>query len=524
MRLGLLVAATTAALAAGVAALVAFAPGRAAIPRDALVVGQLSEPRSLDPATVTGADDFRIIVNMFEGLVRFAPGSLEPAPGLAESWEILDGGKTYLFRLRPNLRFHDGEPLDAEAVKFSFERMLDPSHPAAVTGPFPLAFFFSAIKRVEAVDPLTVRFRLDEPYAPLLANLAHPAGSIVSPTAVLKLGKGFGRAPVGAGPFRFAIWESNRQVRLERFDAHHGGAPKLAALVFRPIADANARASEMLAGGLDVMVELPPDTLQSFRDQSRFALHEAAGPHLWHLILNAGEGPLKDERVRRAVNLAIDKRAIVRDVLQGVADIPAGPISPAFGAAHDGALQPYPHDPEKARALLREAGAEGARLSLLVPESGPGMLEPVAMATAIQADLARVGLSVSIRTFEWNAYLARVNAGLGDADMAAMAWMTTDPDTLPFLTLRAEATPDKGGFNAGRFVDAGLDAALAEARRETDPARRAALYRTIDRRVHDAAPWAFVASWKQNAVTARGVEGFALQPSFLLDLSGVSKR
>lgn len=519
LRLDVLFAATTAALSAGIVALIVLAPGRAPIPKDVLVVGQLSEPRSLDPATVTGADDFRVIANLFEGLVRFRPGTLEPAPALAERWEILDAGKTYVFRLRPNLRFHDGTALDAEAVKFTFERMLDPKHPAASTGPFPLSFFFKPVKRVEVVDPLTVRFRLDAPYAPLLANLAHPAASIVSPAAVTKLGKRFGRAPVGSGPFRFALWESNRQVRLERFEAFREGAPKLAALVFRPIPDANARISEMLAGGLDVMVELPPDALKSFRDPERFTLHEAQGPHLWYLILNARRGPFADVRVRQAANYAIDKRAIVEDVLQGVATIPAGPIALREG----GDAKPYPHDFEKARALVREAGAEGAKMSLLVPESGPGMLEPVAMATAIQADLARIGLSVSIRTFEWNSYLARVNGGLGDADMAAMAWMTTDPDTLPTLTLSSAAMPEKGGFNAGGFEDPGLDPMLDAARAELDPDKRTALYRSIDARLRDAAPWAFVARWTQNAVTAKGVEGFALQPSFLLDLRGVSK-
>ena len=510
-----------ACLAGGVGALVAFAPGRAAIPRNVLVVGQLAEPRSLDPATVTGANDFRILSNLFEGLVRFRKGTLEPEPALAERWEILDGGRLYVFHLRQGVRFHDGAPFDADAVKLTFERMLDPRHPLAGTGPFPFAGFFSAIKAVEAPDAGTVRMRLDKPYAPLLAMLAHPAASIVSPAALTRLGRGFSRAPVGTGPFRFAAWESERQVRLERNRDYREGAPKLAAVVFRPISDANARASEMLAGGLDVMVELAPDAAPAFRGNARFALHQAPGPHLWFLILNAAEGALTDVRVRRAVNLAIDKRAIVDDVLSGTASVPAGPIPDAFGAASDPELTPYRHDPEQARALLREAGAEGATLTLLASDGGSGMLEPIAMATAIQSDLARVGLRVEIETFEWNAYLARVNGGLGRAAMAEMAWMTTDPDTLPSLALSSSATPDKGGFNAGRYQNPELDRLIGEAREAQEPAARSALYRRIDRLVHDEAPWALVASWRQSAVTSARVKGFALQPSFLLDLRGV---
>jgi peptide/nickel transport system substrate-binding protein len=522
-RIGGAFAAIAGALALGVAALVAWAPGKAAIPADTLVVGQIAEPKSLDPAAVSATNDFRILVNLFEGLTRFKKGSLEPEPGLAESWEIADGGRTYLFRLRPNVRFHDGTAFDAKAVKFNFERMLDPKHPQAATGPFPLAFFFQAVKRIEVVDPLTVRFRLDQPFAPLLSNLAYPAGLIVSPTAVKRLGKGFARAPVGTGPFRFAVWQSERQVRLERFDGYRDGAPKLAALVFRPIADANARVSEMLAGGLDLMLEVPPDTLATFRRSDRFALYEAEGPHQWFLILNAKEGPFSDVRVRRAVNYAIDKRAIVDAILQGAASVPAGPIPPAFGDASDPELKPYPYDPDTARALIREAGAEGESLTLLAAQGGSGMLEPIAMATAIQSDLAKVGLQVRIETMEWNAYLARVNGGLKSDDMAEMAWMTNDPDTLPYLALRAAATPEKGGFNAGSFGNAELDDLLEQARREVEPAARNALYRRIDRLVHDAAPWAFVASGKQTAATTKGVTGFRLQPSFLVELKDVGK-
>jgi peptide/nickel transport system substrate-binding protein len=523
-RLEKRIVAALGALVLGFAALALAGTGRAGAPDDVLVVGQVAEPRSLDPATVTSTSDFRILVNIYEGLTRFRPGSLEVEPALAERWEILDGGKTYVFHLRKGVSFHDGTPFNADAVKFNFERLLDPRHPSAATGPFPLAFFFSAVKAVEIVGPLTVRFRLDEPFAPLLSNLAYPAGLIVSPKAVTERAKDFGRAPVGTGPFRFASWESERQVKLARFDGYWGDKPQLSALVFRPIADPSARAAEMLSGGLDVMPEVPADDIASFGDRSRFALHEAAGPHLWYLTLNAARGPLRDVRVRRAVNLAIDKHAIVDAVLRGTASVPAGPVPAAFGPASDDRLEPYPHEPAKARALTEEAGAAGATLTLLASDGGSGMLEPIAMATAIQADLAKIGLKVVVRTMEWNAYLARVNNGLGDADMAEMAWMTNDPDTLPFLALRSAATPEKGGFNTGGYSNPELDDLLERARRETDPEARAALYRAVDRIGHNDAPWALVASGRQVAVTTSRVRGFELQPSFLLDLSGVSKQ
>jgi peptide/nickel transport system substrate-binding protein len=153
------------------------------------------------------------------------------------------------------------------------------------------------------------------------------------------------------------------------------------------------------------------------------------------------------------------------------------------------------------------------------------MLEPVLMGTAIQADLRRVGIEAKIETYEWNTFLDRVNAGLGDAaDMAEMAWMTNDPHILPALTLHSDALPANGGFNSGYYSNAEVDVLLDEARVTTDMARRARLYRRLQRIVHRDAPWVFVASWKQNAVTTSRVAGFQLQPSFFLRLHDTYKR
>jgi peptide/nickel transport system substrate-binding protein len=501
-----------------------LSPAPAQVPDDVLVVGQIAEPKSLDPHAVTATNDFRILMNLYDGLVRFRSGTLEIEPALAEKWEISPDGKTYTFTLRQGVKFHDGTPFNAEAVKFNFDRMLDGKHPQHDTGPFPLAFFFSAIERTEAADPRTVVFHLKEPYAPLLSNLAYPTGLLVSPEAVRKGGKDFGRKPAGTGAYRFTEWQSNSKVVVERNPDYWDGAPKLQAVIFRPLTDANTRLTELLAGGLDLMVEVPPDAVDLLSKAGGFKLYEQAGPHLWFLILNTREGPFKDVRVRQAINYAINKEALVKDVLQGTATVADSIVPAAFEWAHDDKIEPYPHDPERARTLLSQAGAEGAELKFLVAEGGSGMLAPIPMATAIQADLAKVGLKVTIQTYEWNTYLGLVNQGLaGKGDMAEMAWMTNDPDTLPFLTLRTDALPESGGFNSGYYSNPEIDRLLLQARQATDRDTRADLYRQIQRIVRDDAPCAFVANWKQNAVTTERVKGFELQPSFLLNLAHVSK-
>jgi peptide/nickel transport system substrate-binding protein len=498
-------------------------PARAETPPGVLIVGQIAEPKALDPHAVTAANDFRILANMYDGLVRFADGTLTPEPALAESWTVSEDGLTYTFVLREGVTFHDGSAFDAEAVKFTFDRMLKDDHPYHNTGPFPLAFFFSSITSTEAKDAKTVVFTLSEPFAPFISNLATPTGYIVSPAAVAEHGVDFGRNPSGTGPFKFGEWKSNELVAVEKNAEYWGGAPALEAIVFRPITDANTRTAEMLAGGLDLMVEVPPVSLSEFKNDS-YQIVEAAGPHLWFLILNCKSGPFADKKVRQAANYAINKEALVNQVLEGTAEVAAGPTPPAFSWAYNEQLQPYPYDPEKAKALLAEAGQPNPKVTFFVTEGGSGMLDPVAMGTAMQADLAAVGFDVTIQTYEWNTFLGQVNPGLeGKADMAEMAWMTSDPDTLPYLALRSEAWPDKGGFNSGYYSNPEVDDLLQKARVSNALDERAALYKKMQEIVQEDAPWLFVANWKQNAVATKAVQNVVLQPSFLLQLQGVSK-
>jgi peptide/nickel transport system substrate-binding protein len=497
------------------AAAIGMAPSaRAETPKDVLVIGHVAELQTLDPAQAVTISDFRILCNMYEGLLHYKDGTLDVEPGLATSWAISDDGKTYTFKIRQGVKYHDGSEVDAESVKFALDRVTDKNHPYYNTGPFPFAFELGPIIGTEATDKYTLAVHLSAPYSPMLTMLASSIGGLagVSPAAVKQYGKEFSRHGGGTGPFKFKLWESNQQVVLEANPDYWQGAPKLKGLVFRPIVDENARVSEMLSGGTDVTIEVPPDNVATFTADPRFKFYEQSGPHLWYLLLNTKEKPFDNKLVRQAANYAINKDAMVTQILKGTATVAAGVTPPAFAWAHDDALKPYPYDPDKAKALLKQAGyPDGVDVTFYVTESGSGMLSPVIMGTAIQADLAAVGIRAKIETYEWNTFLGKVIPGMeGKAQIAELSFMTQDPDMHPFLALRTGA-PVNSGYYSNKDVDALID----EGRSIADPAKRAPVYKKMQEILYEDAPWVYIANWKQNAVAGANVKGYGLQPSFL---------
>ena len=197
-----------------------------------LVVGLVAEPTSMDPGQLTDINSMRVLSSVYDTLVRFKEGSFTQEPGLATSWTMSPDGLTYTFTLRKGVKFHDGTAFNADAVKFTYDRLLDPKHPSAETGPFPFAsFYYGAIKEVTVVDPATVRFTVKQPFSPLLNNLTLNTGRIVSPAAVKKYGKEFASHPVGTAPFTFVSWDKNVKIVLEANAGYWGGRPKLDGIV-----------------------------------------------------------------------------------------------------------------------------------------------------------------------------------------------------------------------------------------------------------------------------------------------------
>jgi peptide/nickel transport system substrate-binding protein len=494
----------------------------AAQPAGTLVVGLVAEPVNLDPAQVTDLNSNRVGRRIVETLVTFPDESTQVVPGLAESWTVSKDGLRYTFKLRKNVAFHDGTPFNAEAVKFSIERQINPEHPFNKLGKYPFAnFFFGNVKAVEVVDPATVEFVLKEPRASFLAILTAGAASVVSPTAVKKFGADYALTPVGTGPFKYVSWDRGQRVVLEKNASYWKFPVKVDRVVYRPIVEDQARLTELMTGTLDLMVGAPPDFVAQLEKSPTVTLLKQVGAHVWYLGINNDKKPFQDKRVRQAMNYAVNKEAIVRDVLKGTGSLSAGPVLPGTWGA-DAALKPYPFDAARAKKLLAEAGfPNGFSTTLWVPESGSGMQSPVPMATVIQSNLKAVGINVVLQTFEWGAFIAKLRSK--EQELFALSWMAgnEDPDMVMYPLLHSSQwTP--GGPNRAMYKNEKFDDLLHQARLSTDEKKRADLYRQAQRILYDDPPWIFIDHEIQTAAHSKRVQGFKLHPSFDLRVETIS--
>lgn len=484
-----------------------------------IVVGLQAEPVALDPAQLSDYNSSRAAMPMFEGLVRFADGSTEIEPALAESWEVSDDGLTYTFTMREGVTFHDGTPVDAEAAKFAFERQIDPDHPFHDTGEFAYAdFTLGMIASVEAPDARTLRVTLEYPFAPFLANMAMHAASLVSPAAVEQYGRDFAQNPVGTGPYRFVSWQRGTELVLERNPDYWRGAPEIGRLVYRPIAEDQARLAALETGEIDFTVNLPVDDLPRLREDPRFRFEEQAGMHTWYLVFNVTKEPFDNPLVRQAVAHAIDRQAIVEVLLGGTGELAQNFLPPVvWGYTED--VPTYPYDPERAQELLAEAGYEnGFEVEFWVPQSGSGMQQPVAMGTVIQDYLSRVGITVTLQQFEWGTYLDRVIVPVEQAEsvpaMFEMSWIgdNGDPDNFLYILLSGEQFPPNG-FNLGYYQNPELDELLRTARQTSAQEERTPLYEEAQRLVMTDLPVLPVDHESQIVVMASDIEGFVPHPT-----------
>jgi peptide/nickel transport system substrate-binding protein len=493
-----------------------------------LVYGRGADAVGLDPAHESDGESFKVCDNLYEGLVRFAGGGTGVEPSLAVSWETSTDGRTWTFRLREGVHFHCGRPLDAAAVKYSLARQWSAAVPKhadhGVGGPHPFWGYLGMDELLDAIDvpnAHTVRLRLKHPSAPFLSNLACNFAAVVCPDHAKARGQDFFRQPCGTGPFRFVEWRMSESITLERFEGYWGQAAWLDRVVFRSIPENSTRFFELLSGAVQVMDGVPPDEVPAIDANRNLVLAREPGINVAYLAMNLDHAPFGDLNVRRAVNHAIDKHAIVAGLYAGLAQQAAGPLPPSVFGAHPSPSL-YDYDPGLARELLAKAGyAEGFETTLwTMTGPRPYMPQPLRLAQAIQADLASVGIRAKIVSYEWPDYLDRVHRG--HHDLALLGWQADngDPDNFLFVHFDKSATVPPAG-NIAFYRDERVHELLLAGQRTVDAKARLPLYAEAQEIIHRDAPWVPLAHMMELAAMRKNVQGFRLHPTGRLLLTPV---
>jgi peptide/nickel transport system substrate-binding protein len=437
-----------------------------------LVVAMSQDLPGLDPHPSTSTITYQVLSLVYQGLVDF-DRDLKIKPVLAESWTTSADGKTWTFKLRKGVKFHNGRALTAADVKFSLERILDPKTAARGKGSL------SSIESVQAVDPLTVRVHLTHASGAFLSRIAGTYQAILPPEA----GQGAAFKPIGTGPFQLVEWKTNERVELKRFDQYwEAGLPYLDALTLKPVTDGTVRLTALKTGDAGFVQLIPLESLaelQAAASKDYVVRTVKGGGGFSVIILNSKKPPFSDVRVRRAVALATEKQEVVLGVWRGFGQpinqmMPPG--SPWFFNVPDRKA-----NVEEAKKLLAQAGiAPGTKLTHTVGQ----VANLVPAAQVLQAQLTRIGLDLQLEVLDWPAYIKRQRA-LDFTSTNTNFFPKVDPDDAYYRYYHG-----KGGANelSGGYANPAADKLLEEGEATVDQVKRAEAYRRLVEIIQDDVP------------------------------------
>ena len=461
------------------------------------------EPDTLDPHKSTTALSGAILRYVGDPLIAKDPEG-KYVPGLAKKWTVSPDGLTWTFDLKDGVKFQDGTPFDANAMKATFDRALDPATKSPIAGGL-----LGPVKGVEAKDAHTLVLTLKQPFSPLLDNLSD-AGRLLPLSPKAFADPGFGRKPVSTGPWRVADWRSGDRIVLERNPDYdwgpgflHKGAAYLEQIVFRIIPESATQVSAFESGEVD-QLGIPPAQVQRFLDEKKFDVKKAYrnGVGLF-LEFNVTKPPFDDLALRRAMNYAIDKDAIVKTALKGFGEAAYGPLPPSIRGYWPGIVQYAPHyDKAKAAQFFDDAGwklVNGIRMKGGKPLSFTVYNAPIDpwkdSAQLVQAQLKDLGVDMQIQQLEFGTLLARAKSGEQQAHF--MGYTYTNPD---IVYIWFHSSNIGKGLNLSHYNDPRLDRLIDDARLATDDAQRLKVYEEIQKLIVDKALW--VPLWTNFIYTA----------------------
>ncbi len=471
-----------------------------------LIVASGTDALTMDTHFGLDAPTFTILDHMVESLLELTPKG-EIVPRLAEKWEVSSDATEFTLKLRKGIKFHDGTPFNAEAVKVNFDRLLDPK--VAIR----YRFLVAPISTITVADEFTIKIKTKAPFAALVSNLTHQATGIQSPASIKASWDKAVTKPVGTGPFMFKEWVPGNKFVMARNDQYWGKKPILEEVTWRVIPDDASRVVALETGEVHVAVRIPPFDIPRLRADKNLAVLSAASVRTIYLGFNALKEPFHDKRVRQAINYAVNKEAIVKHVLGGVGRVSDAAISPGiFGYAP---IKTYEYNIEKAKALLAEAGFPKGFETTLHPAVGRYYMD-THVCTAVAADLLKVGIKAEIKMMEWGTYLPSILREKDQVEhkiyMLGWGCVTGDADYGLYTLFHSGEWPKKG-MNASFFKNEKLDQLLDAARSTANPEERKRLYKEALSIIHDEAPWLFLHSEVQMVGTRANVKGIIVHPT-----------
>jgi dipeptide transport system substrate-binding protein len=493
-----------------------------------LVFCSEGSPENFYPAINTTGTSFDANSQIYSRIVDFERGGTKVVPGLAESWEISDDGTVYLFKLRKGVKWHANKnfkptrDFNADDMIFAIERQWKEDHPYFKVTSSNHSYFNDMgmpklLKSVEKVDDYSVKITLNSPEAPFLSDLAMEYAGVQSKEyadAMMKAGtpEKIDQEPIGTGPFYLVQYQKDAVIRYKAFPEYYGGKAKIDDLVFAITPDASVRWAKLQKGECHVMPYPNPADLDAIRKDPNIKVLDQPGLNVGYLAYNTKKKPFDDVRVRKAFNMAINKKAIIDTVYLTTGVAAVNPIPPSMWSYNE-AVKDDAYDPEGAKKLLAEAGfANGMETDLwAMPVQRPYNPNARRIAELMQADLAKIGVKAEIKSFEWGEYRKRLQNG--EHNMGQLGWTgdNGDPDNFLHTMLGCDGAV-VGGQNIAKWCDKTFDDLVVKAKIASDQATRTELYKQAQVVFKEQAPWFTIAHAVQLKPMRKEVEDFKLSP------------
>ncbi len=485
-----------------------------------LIMARVKDAVVLDPSHATDGLSLNTASEVMQNLVQFKPGTFEVVGDVAKSWTRSADGKTWTFELNPGLVFADGTPLDANAVKYNFDRWRLTSNPAH--GNFTYSYyaddfggFPGAIADVRAPSPARVVIRLARPLGPFLRDIAEQSFGLGSPAAIARDPKAFEITPVGSGPYQIAEWVRDDHITLTANPKWHGAKPAYGTVVIRDIPDQATSVLSIQKGDIDMLTDPRPDDAKTLAKQPGISVVEQPSNNVSYVAMDVEKKPFGDLRVRRAVAYAIDVATMATSLYSSGATV-AHNWTPPGMLGEAPAVRVYPHDVAKARALLAEAGFPHGFSTTLMYSTAPRpyLPEPQRVAETIQANLAQAGIQVTLQPYEWGVFLDNVKHGRHEMCLIGWTGDNGDPDNFFYPLLDQDSAHTDGtAQNYSFWRDPRFHALMLAGQAAVDDAKRKTIYQQANAMVHDQVPAISLVHTTVPIVLKSSLKGFVPSPN-----------